>query len=243
MTKKNHPDGEPRADDTHPPGTPQGQLLSPVPVHAQRQSSIARGQSPSAGRGELRTILLAARQQITGVARQSANRALLSRLAEWVGSVADERVAIFWPIRGEPELGELPAYWMTAGAELALPVVEGPDQPLGFARWAPGDRTVPGLYGVPCPATLQRLRPTILVVPCLGFDRRGFRLGYGGGFYDRTLVSLAADGGPPPRTVGVAWDAAELSQFEPLATDRTLDSVVTPSRTMVAPRRTLVTDL
>jgi 5,10-methenyltetrahydrofolate synthetase len=68
-------------------------------------------------------------------------------------------------------------------------------------------------------------------VPCVGFTAEGHRLGYGGGFYDRSFAALDGDGGMPPRAIGVAWDEALLEAFDPLPTDRPLDAVVTPSAT------------
>jgi len=159
-----------------------------------------------------------------------ANEALVERLGAVLGDVSGESVAIYWPIRGEPSLGALPQRWAEAGARLALPVVQAPGAPLRFVAWRPGDPTVPGAWGIPTPVDGVALRPTVLIVPCVGFDADCQRLGYGGGFYDRSLAALDADGARPPRAVGVAWDEALLDGFEPLPTDRALDAVVTPSR-------------
>ena len=149
-----------------------------------------------------------------------------------VGEVRGEVLALYWPIRGEPDLGPLPERWTRDGATLALPVVDAPRTPLRFLAWRPGDPTVPGVWGIPRPAADRAVRPTVVVVPCVGFDAACWRLGYGGGFYDRTLEALAA-AGPAPRTIGVAWDEARLEGFEPLPTDRPLDAVVTPSATLL----------
>jgi len=159
-----------------------------------------------------------------------ANDALVERLGALLGDVAGESIAIYWPIRGEPALDPLPQRWSDAGARLALPVVEAPGAPLRFVGWRPGDATVAGAWGIPRPVAAVALRPTLLVVPCVGFDADCQRLGYGGGFYDRSLAALDADGGGRPRAIGVAWDEALLEGFEPLPTDRALDAVVTPSR-------------
>lgn len=146
-----------------------------------------------------------------------------------LGDVGGEVVAIYWPIRGEPALAPLPERWIESGARLALPVVDAPATPLRFVCWQPGAPTVPGVWGIPRPASDETLRPTLLIVPCVGFDARCYRLGYGGGFYDRSLAALAADGLGAPRAIGVAWDDALLGHFDPLPTDLPLDAVVTPS--------------
>ncbi|MEI7446824.1 MAG: 5-formyltetrahydrofolate cyclo-ligase [Burkholderiales bacterium] len=200
------------------------------------ESRIARDLPADAARAALRRGLIEARRRPTDPGRHAANEALVERLGTLLGDLAGEVVAIYWPIRGEPSLGALPERWSRAGARLALPVVDAPRTPLRFLEWSPGDPTVPGVWGIPRPAHERALRPTVLVLPCVGFTADGYRLGYGGGFYDRSLAVLDADGGPASRTVGVAWDEALLAAFEPLPTDRPLDAVVTPSSAFLRDR-------
>jgi len=194
------------------------------------ETSIARDCAVTEARAALRASLLEARRRSSPDERRAANEALVERLDRWLGDPSEQVVALYWPVRGEPLLEPLPARWLQAGARLALPVVVAREAPLRFVAWAPGDPTGRGAFGIGEPLSGVSVRPTVLVLPCLGFDPRGWRLGYGGGFYDRSLAALAADGGPPPRVVGVAWDDARLDGLEPLATDRPLDAVVTPSR-------------
>jgi len=194
------------------------------------EPSIARDPPGADARATLRARLLAARRQPSADGRRADNEALVRWLELWLGDPSSQVIALYWPVRGEPSLEPLPGRWARAGARLALPVVVARDAPLRFAPWAPGEPTVPGAFGIREPATTDSVRPTVLVLPCLGFDPRGWRLGYGGGFYDRSLAALAADGGPLPRVVGVAWDDARLERFDPLPTDRPLDAVVTPTR-------------
>lgn len=137
-------------------------------------------------------------------------------------------VALYWPVRGEPGFGDLPAQWAQAGLRLALPVVDARGVPLRFVAWAPGAPMCTGLFDIARPQSDEALRPSVIFIPCVGFDHRGYRLGYGGGFYDRTLAVLHSDGRPVPRTVGVAWDEGQLERLEPLPTDLPLDLIVTP---------------
>jgi 5-formyltetrahydrofolate cyclo-ligase len=195
------------------------------------ESRIAR----EAARNALRRRLLESRKQVIEPRRAAANEALLARLADHLGGVARELIAIYWPIRNEPQLEPLATQWAVQGAGLALPVVDADAQPLRFVRWRHGDPLVPGAYGIARPVHDETVRPTLIVIPCLGFDRRGYRLGYGGGFYDRTIAALRADPSLPVRTVGVAWDEALIDDFTPLATDLPLDAVITPSA-VVAPQ-------
>jgi len=198
------------------------------------ESRIARGPSRDPARDALRATLIDARKRLSAQERQAADEALARRLEALLGDVRGESIALYWPVRGEPALGDLPSRWARAGARLALPVVVAPATPLRFVAWQPGEPTVPGAWGIPRPAADEALRPTLLIVPCVGFDARGYRLGYGGGFYDRSLAALAADGGPPPRAIGVARDDALIAGFEPLPTDLPLDAIVTPSAVLRA---------
>ncbi len=205
-------------------------------VTPEDESRIARAGGPPEARDALRTTLIAARRRSSPERRRADNDALLARLQraidDLIGDLRGKILGVYWPIRGEPDLGTLPERWTGLGATLALPVVDAPCTPLRFLAWSPEAPTVPGAWGIPRPARERAVRPGTLIVPCVGFDTGCWRLGYGGGFYDRTLEALAR-GGCPPRTIGVAWDEGRLEGFEPLPTDRPLDAVVTPSATLL----------
>ena len=128
------------------------------------------------------------------------------------------------------ELNVWPLLRRLHGADipLALPVVEGKGRPLVFRAWAPGDAMDKGVWGIPQPkADKPALEPDILLVPLLAFDRRGGRLGYGGGFYDRTLAGLRAR--KPITAVGLAYDEQQVDAVPHLDYDERLDWVLTPS--------------
>ena len=115
------------------------------------------------------------------------------------------------------------------GHRLALPVMQGKMQPLLFRAWAPGDGMDPGVWGIGEPKPDKPvLEPDILLVPLLAFDRRGWRLGYGGGFYDRTLAALRAR--RPVAAVGLAYDEQLIDAVPHLDYDQRLDWVLTPFR-------------
>jgi 5-formyltetrahydrofolate cyclo-ligase len=130
-------------------------------------------------------------------------------------------VGIHWPVRGEPDLRPAYAALAARGAQLALPVIIDHAAPLKFARWSPDAALVEGVFGVPVPATMAWVQPEVLLIPCLGFSAERFRLGYGGGFYDRTLEPL-----PRPTTIGIAY-ACALVEFEPAPHDIALDCILT----------------
>ncbi len=132
----------------------------------------------------------------------------------------------YFPFRGEIDVLPLLAEVQRRGAEIALPVVMGRAQPLAFRRWVPGDPLVAGVYGIPYPAREDRVEPDLLLVSLLGFDPACYRLGYGGGFYDRTLRAATTK----PFTVGLGLEQGCLPTIHPQPYDVALDCTVTESR-------------
>jgi 5,10-methenyltetrahydrofolate synthetase len=131
-------------------------------------------------------------------------------------------LGVYWPLAGEPDLRAAYAELAKAGVRLALPVVMERDAPLSFVAWTPGEPMIPDEMGVQVPATLRFVeRPPALLVPCLGFNAEGYRLGYGGGYYDRTL-----EGRPRPHTLGIAY-SNQQAVFSHAPHDVPLDVIVT----------------
>ena len=146
----------------------------------------------------------------------------LSAVACPPGSV----VAGYWPMRDEADVRPLLEHLIADGCSAALPVVIGRSKPLLFRRWRPGDRLASGLYGTRQPMDDQpAVDPGLLLVPMLGFDRQGGRLGYGGGYYDRTLAALRAS--RPIVAVGVAFAAQDLGSLPAGRFDQRVDWIVT----------------
>ena len=147
---------------------------------------------------------------------------------------APSTASAYWPMRTEMDPLPLLAALASAGLATALPVVAGKARPLVFRRWSPGDETVAAGFGTrePAPAN-DAIEPDLLLVPLLAFDRAGYRLGYGGGFYDRTLRHLrAADAHGRLRAVsaiGLAFDEQLVDAVPHLDYDERLDGVLTPS--------------
>ncbi len=108
---------------------------------------------------------------------------------------------------------------------VAVPVIMGAAQPLRFREWSPGCRMIMGTFGAEIPEEGGWVEPEVLIVPLLAFDARGYRLGYGGGFYDRTLEELRAK--RPTLAVGFAFAAQEVAEVPIDATDQRLDAIVT----------------
>jgi 5-formyltetrahydrofolate cyclo-ligase len=165
--------------------------------------------------------------------RAEANRRLgdgaaeaLAVSADALGVAAGTVVAGYWPMGDEIDPRPLMLELAKRGCRLALPVVTARGQALEFRTWAPGDELEPGPFGTVHPlASAPHAVPTVLLVPLLAFDRLGFRLGYGGGFYDRTLVSLRA--ASHLTAIGVAYAAQEVPSVPRDKHDQRLDRVVT----------------
>ena len=141
-------------------------------------------------------------------------------------------VSGYWPMRGEFDVRPLLEALHGLGHVCALPVVLGRGRPLEFRVWSPGDDLAEAAFGTRVPrADAPLATPRFLLVPLLAFDGRGYRLGYGGGFYDRTLAALAADGAKPI-AVGCAFEDQRVDALPVGATDRRLDWLVTETRAM-----------
>ncbi|MBJ2150563.1 5-formyltetrahydrofolate cyclo-ligase [Paracoccus sp. IB05] len=145
-------------------------------------------------------------------------------LADYLAAHAGKVLSGYMPFR--TEIDPLPAMAAHQGP-LCLPVIPGRDQPLRFREWSPGAPLIEGTFKALIPAEGGWLEPEILIVPMLAFDARGFRLGYGGGFYDRTLEALRAR--RPTLAVGFAFDAQEMAEVPIDSTDQRLDVMITES--------------
>jgi 5,10-methenyltetrahydrofolate synthetase len=171
----------------------------------------------------MRARLLAARQDMEE--RDERERVLANRVARWLRTMPVKRLAFFWPIRGEPNLVQVITAWLAEdGARQAgLPIVVG--QLLEFAPWTPTTPMERGAYGIEVPASKLRMKPQLLLIPCLGVDEQRYRLGYGGGYYDRTLASIS----PRPVAVGIGFDCARRPSINPQPHDIRLDLAITES--------------
>ena len=138
-------------------------------------------------------------------------------------------VSGFWPVRGEIDPRPLMRHFAEGGAPMALPVVGRPRAPLLFRLWDETDELVPGVFDIPVPAADKpAVTPDLMLVPLLAFDSRGYRLGYGGGFYDRTIAALSQRG--PLITIGIAFDGQQVDSVPHDDHDRQLDFIATERR-------------
>ena len=138
--------------------------------------------------------------------------------------LAGRKVAFCWPIRAEYDARHLAKTLRERGSLTALPVVVAPKQPLVFREWHPGVELAKGALDIPYPVGSRELVPEAVLLPMNGWDEQGYRLGYGGGFFDRTLESLAKK---KPAVIGVSYELAKLKTIHPQKWDIPMDWIVT----------------
>lgn len=156
--------------------------------------------------------------------RQEASRAAAAHFFADVPLAAGEVVAGYWPIRDELDVTSVIGRLMDAGQPVCLPVVLGDDQPLELRMWADGAPLYEAGFGTLAPeAGAPLAEPDVILVPLLGFDKHGTRLGYGGGYYDRTLAAMPRR----PRLIGFAFALQEIDHIPRDTHDIPLDTIVT----------------
>lgn len=153
-----------------------------------------------------------------------------ARLLEFLEPHAGQTISGYMPIRTEIDPISVMAKMALSGF-VTVPVIEGAGLPLKFRQWSPDAEMMAGPFGAKVPASGAWLEPEVLIVPLVAFDRNGGRLGYGGGFYDRTLEVLRER--RPTIAVGFAYSAQEAEGLPLEATDQPLDAIVTCSETLV----------
>ena len=197
--------------------------------------SIARNPQPESKK-DWRARLLPRR--IEAASDVAISDALTARLEALVSQFEPHSIGFYWPLRGEFDARAWITAWLAANASrrAALPAIPERHTPLTFLASTPDAPMREGHHGIPEPAAQEVIVPDLLLVPCVGFDRDGYRLGYGGGYYDRTLATWP--GKTQPVTVGIAYEACRIEEgvLAREAHDLPLDAVVTEAATHVAPR-------
>jgi 5-formyltetrahydrofolate cyclo-ligase len=184
----------------------------------------------SSAKNDLRAAALARRGALSVEARAGAAQAVAER-AFPVEVRSDAIVSGYWPIRDEIDPMPLMRQLSAKGAQLALPVIIGRDQPLIFRAWTTDAQLLRGQLGIMEPSPRSDVvEPDIVLVPLAAFDRAGHRIGYGAGHYDRTLEQLRAS--KPVVAIGLAFAVQEIETIPALPHDVRLDYVLTEHRTV-----------
>lgn len=180
-----------------------------------------------AAKQALRRIMTARRDAIDIAERAAAAASLAAHVMGRLGFPAHSCIAGYFPFRSEFDVLPLLRVLHEADHQLALPVIVGRDHALQFRRYRPGDAMAMNALGIPEPgAEAESVAPTHVLVPLLAFDDLGYRLGYGGGYYDRTLAALRSEG-HQVQTVGIGFDIQRVDVVPRGAADQHLELIVT----------------
>ena len=170
-----------------------------------------------------RERLIAARLAIPAETRAGFARSIAAGLDAAIGEVGVRAVSLYWPFRGEPDLRFWLASVVKRGGAAALPVVVEKAKPLVFRAYRPGDPLEKGVWNIPIPAKGEPVVPDVVIAPVVGFDPNRYRLGYGGGFFDRTLAALPRK----PLVIGVGYDIQAIPTIYAQPHDIAMDRIVT----------------
>jgi 5,10-methenyltetrahydrofolate synthetase len=180
----------------------------------------------AAARRALRREAIARRMALSRDDYTVRSQAVCRHLEANFAQLAALRVGFYWPIKQEPDLRPVLATWLVAGRAgfaALLPVVVTAGTVLAFRCWRPDVSMVADRYGILAPAHGDLLSPQALLIPLAAFDAAGFRLGYGGGYFDRTLAELC----PRPLAIGVGFELSRVDSIHPEPHDEGLDAVIT----------------
>ncbi|MBM3549655.1 MAG: 5-formyltetrahydrofolate cyclo-ligase [Alphaproteobacteria bacterium] len=169
-----------------------------------------------------RAELIGYRANLSRETRDSVRDRIVARLRE-IPNLASETIGFYMPFKGEVDLRGFLRELLASGAKAALPAVVQKAHPVEFRAWYPGVRMERGIWDIPIPAPGNPVLPTLLFVPLVGFDEAGYRLGHGGGYYDRTLAARS----PRPRAIGVGYESTRLPTIHPQPHDIPMDAIAT----------------
>ena len=170
-----------------------------------------------------RARLIAAREALGERTLGEFRRRIDRHLERAFPGLAAARLAFCWPIRGEYDARFFARTLRERGALTALPVVVAPRQPLVFREWRPGIELAKGALDIPYPVGSNEVVPDAVLLPMNGWDESGYRLGYGGGFFDRTLGNFKKK----PAVIGISYEIARMKTIDPQSWDIPMDWVVT----------------
>ena len=212
---------------------PNGEYSSPACFLPGSESGLVDAPAPSDDwedvrlwRKAKRQVLIARRLALSPADRAAAQQRITERLSALLAGTPGRLIGFYWPFKGEYDPRPLVRELHRNGVVLALPVVVGPAQPLIFRPWRPGASMAPGVWNIPFPTEGDPVQPDTLLVPMVGFDGSGYRLGYGGGFYDRTLAAMPARA----FTIGIGFTGGRIRTIYPQPHDIPMDRVVTDCR-------------
>ena len=188
-----------------------------APFDAQQASDVARWRKAE------RSRLIALRCALPPEDRALHTAAIVGKLDAMISAGSNEIVSVYWPIRGEPDLRSWMREACLRGLRVALPVAIELGRPMTFREWRPDSAMARGLWKIPYPAAGPDVVPTTVLAPVVGFDSKCYRLGYGGGFFDRTLAAMRSN----PVVMGLGYPQLRIPTIFPQRHDIPMDWIVT----------------
>lgn len=174
-------------------------------------------------RKQQRHKLIAERITINEQTHQQWSQAITSHIQKSFPILHQKKIGIYWPIRNEYDPRPLIQHFKQYGSTVALPVIINRHEPLEFHEWWQDAPVIKGAHGIPVPYNQKSLVPDALIIPMVGFDQHGYRLGYGSGYFDHTLAAQ----NPQPITIGIAFEVQRLVDIHPQSHDIAMSFVVT----------------
>ncbi len=175
----------------------------------------------------MRKHLIAQRLDLSSDERLAAGARVIRKLRDTGGLGSSGTLGIYWPVRGEIDVRALALEHLRRGGSVGLPVVVQPFSALEFWSWDEAAPMSRGVWNIPIPARRALVHPDLLLVPLVGFDSENYRLGYGGGYYDRTLAAAR----PRPRCIGLGYASSRLDSIFPQQHDIPMDYILTDDGT------------
>ncbi|MFZ6725301.1 5-formyltetrahydrofolate cyclo-ligase [Undibacterium sp. MH2W] len=173
-------------------------------------------------RRTLRQLLIQQRRQVDPALRQQWDQSLMRQLLAWCKKEKPRSIAVYAPIQHEPDIQGCYSTLSEMGIQVAFPLVVRKNAPLLFLAWEPNEVMTTDEFGIPVPLQRDRIvTPEVILIPCVGFTQEKYRLGYGGGFYDRTLSQL-----PSARSIGIAYQNQQCT-FTPGEHDLPMTIILT----------------
>lgn len=181
-------------------------------------------------RHQQREQLIESRIAVGGYQRKFWQQEILLKLQDLLKDMEPGIIAFYWPFKGEIDCRGMVTDMLQQGWQAALPAVVKLNSPLEFRQWTPETPLIPGVWGIPVPKSRTIVVPTVMLIPLVGFDDCHYRLGYGGGYYDRTLSNIA----PSPMKIGIGFEQSRLETIYPQSHDIAMDIILTETTTDIA---------
>lgn len=181
-------------------------------------------------RRQQREQLIARRIAVGGYQRKLWQHEILIKLFDILSKIEPGIIAFYWPFKGEIDCRDLIADLLQQGWLAALPAVTKVSSPLEFRQWTAEAPMIPGIWKIPVPKSRTIIVPNVMLIPLVGFDESHYRLGYGGGYYDRTIVRIETS----LIKIGIGFEQARLKTIYPQSYDIAMDIILTEETTEIA---------